>query len=434
MRTESCEHSAALEGGAIPQRVQARCVTQEDRQHRMSVCMLTYSFYESDGRVIRYAEALAARGDRVDVLALRREGASREETLNGVNVLRMQRRRRNRNGQLYYAFGVMLFFVRAMLLLSGRHLRHRYQLIHVHSVPDFLVFAAWLPKLMGAKIVLDIHDLLPELYAGKYESKVGSLKFKCLLAVERVSARFADHVIAANDLWQQRLATRSVNSDKCTALVNVPNPEIFRREGRSRSDGKFVMIYPGTLNWHQGLDIAVRAFALITDEIPEAEFHIYGEGHCHGVLAALIEALMLTDKVLLKGFLPIRSVARAIENADLGIVPKRNEGFGNEAFSTKIMEFMSLGVPVIVTDTAVDRYYFSDSLVKFFRSGSEGDLAEAVVTLYRDEGLRRTLVKNALEFVASNNWDVMKTRYFALVDSLAGQPRGSESIAQSVSS
>ena len=55
-----------------------------------------------------------------------------------------------------------------MFLLMRRHVKARYQLIHVHSVPDFLVFAAWFPKLTGAKIILDIHDLLPELYAGKY--------------------------------------------------------------------------------------------------------------------------------------------------------------------------------------------------------------------------------------------------------------------------
>ncbi len=399
----------------------------------LSVCMVTYSFYESDGRVLRYAEALAARGDRVDVFALRREGSPAEDVINGVHVRRVQSRSRNRGGQIAYVFGVLRFLFRVMFAMTEQHLRQPYKLVHVHSVPDFLVFAAWVPKLLGAKIILDVHDLLPELYAGKYSGSQQSFKFKCLARVERLSARFADHVIAACDLWQQRLESRSARSGSCTALVNVPNPAIFKREGRTRSDGKFIMLYPGTLNWHQGLDLAIRAFAMIKDEIPNAEFHIYGEGQCHSLLVQLIEDLNLQERVFLRGFLPIRSVVRVMENADLGIVPKRREGFGNEAFSTKIMEFMSTGVPVIVSDTDVDRYYFDDSLVRFFRSGDERDLAQSILALYRDEQLRQKLSRNALRFVELNNWDVMKVRYFAIVDLLVGAPQEKVVTAHSIS-
>ncbi len=48
-----------------------------------------------------------------------------------------------------------------------------------------------------------------------------------------------------------------------------------------------------------------------------------------------------------------------MSKADLGIVPKRAAGFGDEAFSTKILEFMALGVPVIASETQIDRYYFT---------------------------------------------------------------------------
>ena len=61
--------------------------------------------------------------------------------------------------------------------------------------------------------------------------------------------------------------------------------------------------------------------------------------------------------------------------ADLGIVPKRNDSFGDEAFSTKILEFMASGVPVVVSSTRVDRHYFNDKVVRFFPSGDIGRLA-----------------------------------------------------------
>jgi len=57
------------------------------------VCMVTFSFYENDNRVLRYAEALAERGDEVEVLALRRAPElPREETLRRVRVIRLRDR------------------------------------------------------------------------------------------------------------------------------------------------------------------------------------------------------------------------------------------------------------------------------------------------------------------------------------------------------
>jgi glycosyltransferase involved in cell wall biosynthesis len=385
--------------------------------------MLAYAFYESDSRIMRYAESLAQRGEQVDVIALRRDDQGPIGIVNGVTVFRLQRRSPNTAGKMSYLFETLLFLIRAMCLLARRHMATPYQIIHVHSVPDFLVFAAWFPKLLGAKIILDIHDLLPEFYASKYGTQQESLLFKFLLMTEQVSAMFSDHVIAANDLWQERLISRSVSNRKCSSMVNVPDPAIFSPQGRTRDREKFIVLYPGTLNWHQGVDIAIRAFASIASEVPEAEFHVYGEGPYRGELEDLIEALRMQSRVRMNGFIPTRDVARLIENADLGVVPKRTDGFGNEAFSTKIMEFMALGVPVIVPDSRIDRYYFNDSMVKFFKGGDEQDLAQAMLLMIRNVELRHKLAGNALQFVERNNWDLMKIDYFGVIDSLVGGSR-----------
>src|SRR5262249_8398096 len=147
---------------------------------------------------------------------------------------------------------------------------------------------------------------------------------------------FADHVIIANHIWEKKLKQRSVPPAKCTAVMNYPDRNIFHRRGRTRNDGKFIITYPGTINWHQGLDIAVRAFAKIKDQAPQAEFHIYGTGPTAEGLAGLIRELHVEDRVLLKGYRTLYDIAVEIENADLGVVPKRNDPFGDEAFSTKI--------------------------------------------------------------------------------------------------
>jgi len=385
----------------------------------MKVCMVAYTFYESDNRVMRYAETLAKRGDEVDVIALhyRQKGTL---VRNGVRVLRVQQRIPNEKNQLTYLFRILTFFLRAMVVVSINHIRKPYRLIHVHSVPDFLVFTTWLPKLLGAKIILDIHDLLPEFYSSKFEDNKQSRLFKSLLQVEKMSCSFAHHVILPNHLWQAKVQARSVSAAKCSVILNYPDPSIFYRRGRTRTDDRFVMLYPGTLAVHQGLDVAIRAFTKIKDVVPEADFHIRGAGSAMPTLIALVKELRVEDRVLFLPTMPMWDIAQVMENADLAVVPKRKDSFGNEAFSTKTFEFMAVGVPLLIADTDVDLYYFNDQIVTFARSGDEDDFAAKMVQLIRNPAARQKQIQNADEFIKLNNWDVKKAEYLSLVDTLVG--------------
>ncbi|HIH97177.1 MAG TPA: glycosyltransferase family 4 protein [Thermoplasmata archaeon] len=383
--------------------------------------MLAYTFYETDNRVRRYAETCAKRGDHVDAIVLRREGQPFYDTLNGVNIYRIQKRKVNETGKLSYLIKLTRFLIKSSIFLTKKQFKNRYDLIHVHNPPDFHIFATWFPKLTGSKIILDIHDILPEFYANKFSTSKNSIIYKLLLFIERVSAAFADHVIISNHIWAETFTSRSATKDKCTVLLNYPDTQIFYKRHKTRKNGKFIMIYPGTLNKHQGLDIAVKAFANINDKIPEAEFHIYGEGSTKILLINLVSQLNLEGKVVFHELVSMEKIADVMANADLGIIPKRNDPFGGEAFSTKTLEFMALGIPIIVSKTKIDQYYFDESIVKFFEPGNEKDLSEAMLLLIQDQELRNSLIANADKYMEKYNWEVKKQIYLDLVDSLTAQ-------------
>jgi glycosyltransferase involved in cell wall biosynthesis len=391
------------------------------------ICMLVYSFYESDNRVMRYARALVERGDQVDVIALSDGKQQPFEIVEGVNVHRIQRRERNERNKFAYLYRLLKFCVKSSLVLSRLHWRRKYNLIHVHNVPDFLVFSAWLPKVTGAKIILDIHDILPEFFANKFRKPERSVYVRLLKLIEKLSARFANHVIVSNHLWSEKAIARSISKEKCTVFINYVDLSLFRSR-RTRNDGRFIMLYHGGLQRHQGLDLAIRAFDRVCRPNPGVEFHIYGGGSMKPELEALVRDLGLNDRVFLQESVPTREVADIVANADLGIVAKRADSFGNEAYSTKIMEFMAEGVPVIVSKTKIDSFYFDDSVVRFFESGNEDDLAAAMLDLMKNQGRRESLVRHANEYVARNNWDTRKQKYWHLVDSLVSgaelQPAG----------
>jgi glycosyltransferase involved in cell wall biosynthesis len=386
--------------------------------------MVAYTFYEADNRVRRYAEALAKRGDRVDAIALRRDGLDAVAEMRGVKVHRIQKRVIDERGPFTYLRKLLLFFFRSAWLMTVEHLRDPYDVIHVHSVPDFQVFATLIPKLLGARVVLDIHDIVPEFYASKFKVDERSLVFRCLLLVERLSIAYSDHVIISNHLWEEKIVGRSVTREKCTAIINYPDPSIFTpKRAKTHPGGDFVICYPGTLNWHQGLDLAIEAVAKLREKAPNLKFLIVGDGPDREKLKEMVRDLSLEGRVELRGFVPIEEVAATMNSIDLGVVPKRSDSFGNEAFSTKIMEFMAMGVPVVASRTRIDQYYFSDDLVEFFESENKQDLADKILGLMHDPARRRSLAEQAGAFIEQNNWDVKKGEYLNLVDGLSDRDR-----------
>ena len=383
----------------------------------LRVCHLAYTFYESDNRVVRYAESLARRGDSVDVIALRRPGTPARAESNGVQISRIQRRSVSERRAWTYLLKIVAFAVRSAVLLSLRHVSKPYDVVHVHNVPDFLVFAALVPKLLGARVVLDIHDIVPELYAGKFGVDSVSRIPKLLMKVEQASSRFADHVIVANHLWQEKLVQRSVPAGKCTTLMNYPDAALFRPMAMPRSDPEqFVMLYHGTLNHHQGLDIAVDAFSKVASLLPMAELHVYGEGPARSGLHEQVERLGLTARVKLMNSVPLADIARIVASANVGIVPKRGDGFGNEAFSTKVLEFMACRVPVIVARTRVDNYYFRDGVVRFFEPGNADDLAAQMRWAIAQPAELDNVALSGQAYALEHSWDKVADRYLAIVD------------------
>lgn len=385
--------------------------------------MLAYTFYDADNRVRRYAEALVRRGDQVDAIALAREGQPAFEVIRGVRVFRIQKRTIDETGPFSYLIKLLLFFLRSAWFLAVRSFREPYDLIHVHSVPDFEVFATIMPRLLGTAVILDIHDIVPEFYASKFKVTEGSLIFRALIMVERLSIAYSSHVIIANHLWYDKLTQRSVRPEKCTAIINYPDPSIFsRRGGPARHGDEFLMCYPGTLSWHQGLDIAIEAMATLRDEIPELRLQLIGDGPERENLKRLIRERGLEDRISLTGLIPMEKVAEVMAGIDLGVVPKRADGFGNEAFSTKIMEFMAMNVPVLASRTRVDEYYFHDGILQFFESGNARDLAAKIRMLYHDPQRRADLRARSADFIAHNSWDIRRHEYFGLVDRLVPRP------------
>ena len=194
----------------------------------MHIGMIAYTNYEYDPRVRREAEALAARGDTVDFLCLKEEDDPPSKILAGVRLLHLKIRRYRGDNGLRYLLSYLRFFVHATLRIGLEHARNRYAIVHVHTMPDFLVFSAVIPKILGAKVILDVHDLTPELYGTKFGTgrKVRLVKF--LTFVERRSVAFAHRAIAVHKPHLDALVRHGNPAGKFFVLLNTPDQKIFQ--------------------------------------------------------------------------------------------------------------------------------------------------------------------------------------------------------------
>jgi len=405
------------------------------RSANRTVCMLAYSAYEGDNRIRRYAETLVRRGDTVHVIAISAPHLeqAREAEINGVKLYRVQHREQNERSKWTYAWRLLRFLFVSSRALIRLHRENQYDVIHIHNIPDFLVFAAWYPRLCGAKLILDIHDLTPELFAAKFNTRLAKAYVWILKLVEAASARFVDHIIVSNHLWLTTVTKRSAPATKCSVFLNLVDPDLFFRRQKTRLDPRFIILFPGSLQWHQGLDIAISAFSEFKRRVPAAEFHLYAGsgGDMEESLRKLARQLGVEASVRFLRGVPLDDMPEIIANADLGVVPKRADSFGNEAYSTKILEFMSQGVPVVVARTKIDSYYFEEGTVHFFTAGDSHAMAESMLDIFSNDALRASLVARGLEYCDANGWSQKKVAYLRLIDSLSAQ-NGRDALGSSV--
>ncbi len=382
-------------------------------------CMVVISYYPlAETRVQREAEALVAQGYDVDVLCLRGPGESPEERYRSVQIYRLPVKRKK--GKLFVQLlNYVHFFVLALWTLTRLHLSQRYDTIQVHNLPDFLVFCAVIPKLMGLPIILDLHDLMPEFYAGRFGNNKTWLR-RFVLWQERLSCRFADHVITVSEHWRQSLIERGVPPEKCSVVMNVADTNIFHppaQEPPAHID-RFRLIYHGTIVYRYGLDLAIQAVDRVRHDIPNIELILLGAGDYVSDLVDMVRERDLEDYVIFEAKRPAEALSRIILSADLGIVPYRNDVFTDGLLPTKLMEYAALGLPAIAARTTAIEAYFKDTMVEFFEPEDVDDLARCICMLYENSERLTELARGSEKFNRRYNWTDVSAEYVALVERL----------------
>jgi glycosyltransferase involved in cell wall biosynthesis len=380
------------------------------------IAMIAYTLYEVDGRVKRAAEALAEVGHQVDLFTVSGEGTSAgsDHGLIRVRLLHMQKKQ---TGVARYAFEYGLFFSWALVRVSLLHARRGYDIIYVHNMPNFLVFAGLIPKLGGARIVLDVHDPAAELLATIRGRDLPPWIRRLAQAEERISISFSDALITVNEPMRRRLA--AISPRPVAVVMNLPDPGLFARTAAPRQkEGQDWIAYSGTIAHRNGLDLVVRALYLLRDEFPALRFRVIGDGPGLDPVARLAGDLGIADRVEFLGFVPYDQVPFLLSGAAGGISPAREGAFGSLVFSMKVAEYVALGLPVICSGIATMRYYFSDDELLFFEPENAEDLARAIRDLLTDPAAAEERAARSRIKLDKLDWPAQKETLVETIEAL----------------
>lgn len=393
------------------------------------VCSIVHQNYYRDTRVRRYAEALAGADVAVDVLCVRGKRSVEAEQMYNIRVFTIPIGRKYGGSASYFIeYGLALILYTIWLL--ALHIRHPYQIIHVHNMPDFLIFAALVPRLFGAKLILDIHDPTPEFYMSKYQKSPESRMVQLLRLQERLSAWLAHDVITANENFKTNLIERGIPASKITVVYNLPDPSIFDRDrfpiGEHKDDAHFKLIYPGTIAPRYGLDIAIKAMPALVEKIPSIRLIILGPQVDYvESLRSLARELGVEDYVEFRPAVPVEQVPANMVEADVGIYPALPDPHMDIAVPSKVLEYAIMGLPVVAARLTVLVEMFTESALFFFPPGDVEAFTQAVSTLYENPDRRAALMREADEhFVNVHSWEGERRKFFDVVNRLLGQKIG----------
>jgi glycosyltransferase involved in cell wall biosynthesis len=393
-------------------------MTSNAGRRPLHVAMVHLSDYHFDSRVQRQARALAERGDIVELICL----GDRDEFRVGEGMIRVHPvpGRKPSGGTYGYLVGYTRFLAAAMRKLTALELRQRFDVVVVHNMPDALTFAAVVPRLRGAPVVLDVHDTFPELFASKFERPYDGWSVRVLELEERFGAAMASQLVTVTEEARERLAERGVGEGRTDTVMNSPDEGAFGPPQPAitlPADGEIRVIYHGGIAPRFGVESLIRAFERLTETVPRVTLRVCGPGEELDFLRALA-ARIAPDKIELLGPLPFTTIPGELRAAHIGAVTTLHDRFTELLLPVKLLEYAHMGLPIVASRLPGITHYFSERELRLFEPGNPQDLAAAIEDVCLNPAAARERAIRAAERLTMLAWDQQRENYLQMIDRL----------------
>ncbi len=408
-----------------------RDVVERSRKRENVAFVRHCYYYPCELKVKREADALRGAGFQPRVICLRDRGEKRRETIDGVEVYRLPVRHK-RGKLLRYAYEYNAFFLLASLTLAWLHLRHRLRTVQVHTMPDYLVFCAMLPKLTGARVVLHLHEPMPELFGAMFRRRYTDFLVRAITHAQRASIAFADRATTVTREMRATFGRHGSSMDKITVVLNVPDDRLFRlsdyadvqrrvEDVRASEHPRALRVFThGAIEVRYGVDTIVRAIARLKNAVPSVEFRFMGKGEYVDTVLALARELGVEDRVRYLGFVPFEQMIEEIVAADVCVVAMKKNPYSDLVHTNKMFEYIALQRPVVASRLESTTSYFPDDCFVYFEPDDDADLADKLHYAATHTDDVATRVEAASRRYEMYRWEHERRKYLGVYEDLLG--------------
>lgn len=375
-----------------------------------------------DRRVWQEARTLAEAGYTVSIICPKGKGYERSrETLEGIDIYR-----HSLPFEAAGALGYALEYSWALLAefwLSLRVLMARgFDVIHACNPPDTIFIIGRFYKLFGKKFLFDHHDINPELYEAKFGRR--DFFYKVMLAFERWTFSAADVSIATNESYRNIAITRGrMPPDRVFVVRSGPDLRRLRRlppKPELRKGCTFLVGYVGVMGRQEGIDLLLASVEHIVKVLQRRDIHfgLVGGGTELEALRSLAAQLGVADFVTFTGRVPDQELLEMLNTADVCVNPDVANEMNDKSTMNKIMEYMSLGKPIVQFDLTEGRVSAQDASL-YAKRNDPVDMADKIVALLNDPAQRERMGQFGMNRVAQElSWDHEVPRLLRAYDRL----------------
>ncbi len=382
----------------------------------MKIGMILDEVFPPDPRVENEAITLVNSGHEVFLFCLTYGNQILQENTNGIQI------RRYKSNKLFYKLSALScdFFGYTIIMkpkIDDFIKENSIEVLHIHDIR--IAEAVFLSnKKFGLKVVLDLHDNIPEnmkfyphlnQFPGKYIISPKKWKRKEKEFIEKsnkiitVSPNFAEDLIKKNNIEPKK-------------MVVVPNTvrKFFYKEAmysdiiKKKYSNKFVVLYLGDTNIRRGLLTAIKATEFLSKKIANYKLVIVGQNTTDSILKDETKKLNLEAFVDFEGWQDVSLFPSYIVASNVCISPLYRSIQHDVAYANKIFQYMSFSKPVLVSNAIAQK-----EIIEKANSGlvheekNKDDFSSKVLELYLNKEKAEKLGKNGKEFIENEfSWEI----------------------------
>jgi len=362
---------------------------------------IAYTDLPSDARVIRETKEAADRGANVTLLVPRSSDTRCPAGLENSEIYWLAVPEQRGHTTLFGQYR----FMRA--IAEWRRGRSAVpDIVHVHNMPDYLYWAVRDWHQAGARVVLDVHDIMSHLAVHRFRGLKRRLATSTLTFLEHSVWRRVDHVITVTEAYREVIARSGVPRERISVVLNTPDPAVMRPDQRREpKGGVYKIVFHGAVTDRSGIESVVRAMPRVLEEVSEAHVLVIGTGDGRRAVHTAIADLGLSNHVeFLDRYVALSEVVGYIADAHAGVVPTKRSSYTDHILPVRFLEYATLGVPIVATRLPLLDHYVGEEAAYFVPQPEPGAIAEGLIRLAQDPGYCRRIVQRARQFTQDHPW------------------------------